>query len=98
MWTAVPCRNNSSITELLRCVSTRFVLQVDTWSGKITSFEVESSDTIDSLKVKYQDKEGPIPLRFIFKGKELEGHRTLADYNIQSGAVLHALLGGRKGG
>jgi large subunit ribosomal protein L40e len=75
--------------------STRLLLQVKSLTGKTTTLEVESSDTVDSLKVKYQDKEGSIPLRFIFEGKQLEGRSTLADHNIQSGTVLHAVFSWR---
>jgi ubiquitin C len=74
---------------------------IKTLSGGNLTLEVDSSDTIETVKNKIHDKDGtPLSkIRLIFASKELEAqYRTLESYNIQADSTLHIYKRLRGGG
>ena len=66
-------------------------ISVETHTDRTLTLEVESFDSIKSVKNKIKDTEG-IPAgqqRLTFKEMDLQDDRILSDYNIQNGTSLN---------
>ena len=63
-------------------------------TGKMTTLDVSSSDDVQNIKLEIYYKDGIPPGQqyLLFNGKELEDGRTLQDFNIWEGSMLHLVL------
>ncbi|CAN6335199.1 unnamed protein product [Urochloa humidicola] len=88
------CKESTLLLVLYPCPRGRMYIFVKMLTGDTVAFEVESSDTVNSVKVKIYEMEGirPIHQRIIFSSLELEGSHTLAYYNIKKESTLHLML------
>jgi ubiquitin C len=66
---------------------------VDT-NDKRIFLEVRRSDTIDNVKVRIYEKNGirPKQHQIMFEGRRLEGHLTVAAYDIEDGDTVDMFI------
>lgn len=64
-----------------------------TLTDKTITFEVEPTDTIDSLKAKVYHIENILIRQLIISvDKRLEGNRTISDDKIQNESTIHVAM------
>lgn len=85
---------------LLNHQKSSYQIFVKTLTGKTLTLEVDSTDSIETVKAKVQDQEGipPDQQRLIFRGIQLEDEKLLFEYGIGSKETLHLVLRLRGGG
>ncbi|ARV07881.1 hypothetical protein BTO04_14780 [Polaribacter sp. SA4-10] len=69
---------------------------VTTLTGEIITLDVESTDSIENVKQKIQDKVGipPNEQRLLFEGTIIHDGRMLIEYNIGKESMLYLILKG----
>jgi hypothetical protein len=80
-----------------------FQIFVKTLTGQTIILWVEALDTVETLKLALAvfmrwSSVVPTDLRLIYNGSQLEDRRTLSDYRVLEGSLLHVALRLRGGG
>uniref|UniRef100_F1LFR7 Ubiquitin-like protein NEDD8 n=1 Tax=Ascaris suum TaxID=6253 RepID=F1LFR7_ASCSU len=75
------------------------LIKVKTLTGKEIELDVDSSDKVERIKEKIEEKEGipPPQQRLIFAGKQMNDEKSVQDYKVSGGSVLHLVLALRGG-
>ena len=67
---------------------------IETLTKKVFTLAVESSDTIENVKMKFHYKEDipPDQQRLIYRGRQMEDGFTLSHYNVTNQSTVHMVL------
>ncbi|PKY41768.1 ubiquitin [Rhizophagus irregularis] len=70
------------------------LIKIGTQTGKEFELDIENSDTLEKIKERIEETTGvpPAQQRIIFSGRQLDDKKTVKDYGIVAGAVLHLEL------
>ncbi|CAN6335195.1 unnamed protein product [Urochloa humidicola] len=84
-------KESTLLLVLFPCSGGSMKIFIKKLTGKTFTFNVESSDTVASVKVRIYEAEGTRPTHqsFNFAGKQLEDQCTLAHYNIENESTVH---------
>ncbi|CAF0793423.1 unnamed protein product [Didymodactylos carnosus] len=82
-------RSNYSVKKIVK-----MLIKVKTLTGKEIEVDVEPQDKIERIKERVEEKEGipPPQQRLIFSGKQMNDEKTVQDYAVTAGCVLHLVL------
>ena len=85
---------NLSLLQLVLRVNSSMQLFIKSLNRKTISLDVDSLDTVQTVKCKIQDKEGisVYQQKLIHSGRQLEDGCTLSDYRIQKQSTLHLIV------
>lgn len=75
------------------------LIKVKTLTGREIEIDIETTDKIERIKERIDEKEGipPPQQRLIFSGKQMNDEKKVSEYKITGGAVLHLVLALRGG-
>ncbi|XXG65858.1 hypothetical protein AAC387_Pa05g3461 [Persea americana] len=86
-------KNDSFLLLILR-LRGGMMIKVKTLTGKEIESDIEPTDTIRRVNVRLR----PGLIRLLFAGKQMSDDRTVRDYGIEGGSVLHLVLALTGGG
>lgn len=74
-------------------------LKVVTLTGNESIIDVTSTDKIFAIKEKLEEHEGipPDQQRLVYQGKQLKDEKTVGNYKLKGGTVLHLVMALRGG-